>query len=434
MRYFTEDVFGVTSQKVIESFIKRDEVESAFSSALKSCRQIVIYGSSKQGKTLLVRTHFKINETLTIELSPNMHLTDLYRAILRQAGVAIQLKYEEGSGKSLSTTIKSRFSAAVAMIAKGEIEAGVTAKDKSDKKIEFETISFNLALPQDVGELLQKINFDKPIILENFHYLSEENQKAFSIDLRSFADMNFRFIILGVWQDQNHLLQFNGDLVDRLSEVTVEPWLEKDFKKIIEKGSLLLNIELSDEIINRCIDCSFGNVGIFQELIKETLLNSNIRTAQQTKTRIESEKGILKAVESKRHSYSVRSTRALETLAVNSQLRTEEDKTPFYLSYYLVIAILKLGFEGIKKGLTIDVLFKKIKSFHHRPHDLKKGQVTRILHNISENQNKKSIQPPIFFYDRYSKKLRIVDATFLFFMRNAPLKTIIKDIPNPCEE
>jgi hypothetical protein len=242
MRLFTEDVFGVTSQKVIESFIRRDEIESSFISALRSHKQIVIYGSSKQGKTLLVRTHFKMDETITVELSPHMHLTDLYRAILRQAGVAIQLRYEEGTGKALSRTIKSRFSAAVAMIAKGEIEAGGTAEAKSDKKVEFETISFNLALPQDVGELLRKINFNKPIILENFHYLTEDNQKAFSIDLRCFADMNCRFIILGVWQDQNHLLQFNGDLVDRLSEVTVEPWLENDFRKIIEKGSLLLNI------------------------------------------------------------------------------------------------------------------------------------------------------------------------------------------------
>jgi hypothetical protein len=163
-------------------------------------------------------------------------------------------------------------------------------------------------------------------------------------------------------------------------------------------------------------------------------LNSNIRTAQQTKTRIDSDKGILKAIESKRYSYSIRSTRALETLATNNHLRIQEDKTPFYLGYYLVVAILKLGFDGIKKGLTIDLLFKKIRSFHHRPHDLKKGQLTRVLHNIAENQNKKSIQPPIFFYDRYSKKLRIVDATFLFFMRNAPLKSIIKDIPNPCEQ
>lgn len=433
MRLFTEDVFGVSSQKVIESFIKRDEIESSFLSALRSHKQIVVYGSSKQGKTLLVRTHLNSSDTITIELSPNMNLTDLYRAILRQAGVAIQLRYEEGTGKSLSSTIKSRFSAAVALIAKGEIEAGVTSNSQTDKKLEFETISFNLALPQDVGELLRKIKFNKPIILENFHYLSEENQKAFSIDLRSFADMNFRFIILGVWQDHNHLLQFNGDLVDRLSEVTVEPWLENDFKKIIEKGSRLLNIELSDEIINRCIDCSFGNVGIFQELIKETLLNSDIRTIQHTRIRVDSDQGMLKAIESKRCSYSVRSARALETLATSNSVRTEEENKPFYLNYYLVIAILKLGFDGIKKGLTIDVLFKKIRSFHHRPHDLKKGQLTRILYKISENQNKKSIQPPIFFYDRYSKKLRIVDATFLYFIRNAPLKSIIKDIPSPCE-
>jgi hypothetical protein len=48
-----EEVFGV-SAKPIRSYVERNDVDTRFKDALSSDKQIIVYGSSKQGKTALV--------------------------------------------------------------------------------------------------------------------------------------------------------------------------------------------------------------------------------------------------------------------------------------------------------------------------------------------------------------------------------------------
>lgn len=49
-----EDVFGV-SGKQLESYIERDHVDKKFIDALRTDKQIIVYGASKQGKTALAK-------------------------------------------------------------------------------------------------------------------------------------------------------------------------------------------------------------------------------------------------------------------------------------------------------------------------------------------------------------------------------------------
>ena len=50
------NVFGV-SRDPVASYIERDSVDATLSDALATTKQIVIYGSSKQGKTALLQRH-----------------------------------------------------------------------------------------------------------------------------------------------------------------------------------------------------------------------------------------------------------------------------------------------------------------------------------------------------------------------------------------
>lgn len=91
-------------------------------------------------------------------------------------------------------------------------------------------------------------------------------QKALAFDLRSFQELGIRFVILGVWREKNRLTQFNGDLQDRIIEVPVEPWSEKEFREVIAIGSEKLNIEVSETIQTNLIESAFDSIGVVQEL------------------------------------------------------------------------------------------------------------------------------------------------------------------------
>ena len=81
-----EEVFGVGSQN-IKSYLKRFNVDGAFNDALVSGKQIIVYGSSKQGKTALVSKHLPYNENVVISLTPKTQLIDVYQSLLSKAGV-----------------------------------------------------------------------------------------------------------------------------------------------------------------------------------------------------------------------------------------------------------------------------------------------------------------------------------------------------------
>lgn len=82
------DVFGV-SNSIIESYVERDDVDGSFLDALERKKQIVVYGSSKQGKSSLVKKHLKPESTIQYQAAATTELIDIYSSILRQSGVQI---------------------------------------------------------------------------------------------------------------------------------------------------------------------------------------------------------------------------------------------------------------------------------------------------------------------------------------------------------
>ena len=237
-----EHVFGV-SKELIASYTERPHVDEAIASALRQTRQIIVYGSSKQGKTALVQRHVPEEKRVTVHCSPQTNTEDLYRSLLRQMGVEITSEKSSESSREVESSITAKFTAMIPFFGSGEAETSGGAKAGNTESITKIPIEFNLSLAQDVGEILQKINTRKLFfVVENFHYLTPEVQSAFAFDLRTFEEMGLRFIILGVWKEANRLIQFNGDLQDRIAEIPVEPWEVKDFERLVETGEPHMNI------------------------------------------------------------------------------------------------------------------------------------------------------------------------------------------------
>jgi hypothetical protein len=102
-----EEVFGV-SGKQVESHVEREQVDDKFKDALRTDKQIIVYGASKQGKTALVKKYIKYEENILISLSPRTTLKDIYQSILRKSDVILKTSFSEGTGDS--TKIKSKAS------------------------------------------------------------------------------------------------------------------------------------------------------------------------------------------------------------------------------------------------------------------------------------------------------------------------------------
>ncbi|MFC4160731.1 hypothetical protein [Chitinimonas lacunae] len=426
-------VFGVSADPVL-SYIVRDSIDGLFTTVLNEDKHIVVYGASKQGKSALVSRYLPYDQNIVVRLSPNTNVEDIYSSILRQCGVEIETGKVDEMSSETSATLGIRAKATLWFFGEGEANAsgGLKANDKVQKA--SKTIPFNLALAQDIAELLKAVGFKKKIVLENFHYLAEEKQRQLAFDLRSFQEMGIVFVILGVWRQKDKLRIYCPDLTDRVVDVAVEPWTEEEFRKVAAEGAKYLDVAFSPEVIQRCIANSFGSIGVFQELVKHTCLAAGVLERKSRPQQVTDAAFADKAIKDKADQYGATHQQALEVISSGNVTHSKEkEKTPLHLPYYLVCAILEMGYAGLEHGASRSDITEKIKQQHHRKDDVRGSDMSNLLHNLSTLQHKKGINPPLIDYDVGKRRLYAIDSTFFFFLRNCDLQLVKDELPSPID-
>lgn len=432
MSHKTSDVFGVKST-LIKSYIERDSVDEKFKSAITDGNEVIVYGSSKQGKTSLILNHLSEEQYVKVECSPQTQPIDIYKSILRQMDIAYIESETTEAGSEHGGKLGAGFKIKIPFI--GDTSATAEISDKDSKKQSTTTayIEYNLALAQDVSELLKKFNIDKYIVIENFHYLELSVQETLAYDLRVFQDHHLIFIVLGIWREANRLIQFNGDLLDRVTEVPVEPWESGDFQRVISKGEDLLNVDFS-EVKDQLISDSFDSVGVVQEICKHCCLLAGVSETSKEKVFITADI-LSKALEVKAQEYGVRHIRNFEAFVdIARRTSNQSGKPSLAFPYYFIKLLLTHRFDNIERGLSRAVLLEEIRKIHHRPDDVRSGDLGKFLHNLTEHQISKKIQPPFVDYDRGGKILKIIDSSLYFFLKHCDREEILEDIPNPVDE
>lgn len=426
------EVFGVSSDPVL-SYIVRDNIDGLFTTVLMEEKHIVVYGASKQGKTALVSRYLPYDKNIVVRLSPNTNVEDIYSSILRQCGVEIETGKVEEANTEISASLGIKAKATIWFFGEGEANASGGGKAGTKDQRTSKTIPFNLAVAQDVAELLKAMDFSKKIVLENFHYLAEEKQRQLSFDLRSFQEMGILFVILGVWRQKDKLRIYCPDLTDRVVDVPVEPWTEDEFKRVAVEGCKHLNIEITRPVVQKCIDNSFGSIGVFQELMKQTCIAAGV-AERGAAVKLDSVALADQAISEKATQYGATHQQALELIASGNVTHSKEkEKLPLHLPYYLVCSILDAGFHGLQYGISRTNITDMIKHNHHRKDDVRASDMSNLLHNLSTLQHKKGINPPLIDYDIGKRQLYAIDSTFFFFLRNCNLGQVKDELPSPVE-
>ena len=57
---------------------------------------------------------------------------------------------------------------------------------------------------------------EKRLVVEDFHYVTEDNRRAFAFILKALGDYGVHVIIVGVWPEDHLLTYYNGDLDGRV--------------------------------------------------------------------------------------------------------------------------------------------------------------------------------------------------------------------------
>lgn len=429
-----EKVFGV-SKEPVASYIERDAVDSRLKELIsEGSEQILIYGSSKQGKTALLHRHLPLEHRVTVHCSPANDSSDIYRSFLRQAGVQIATEKTSETGREMGASIAAKFTAMLPLFGKAEGETKGEIKATNGETVHYQQIEFNLASAQDVAELLLRVDDHKRFhVLENFHYLPEPVQQQLAFDLRTFEEMGIRFIILGVWQERNRLQQYNGDLLDRIGEVPVEPWEDGDFERVVQQGETALNIIFAPQVRQALFKESIGSVAILQELLKALCIKAGVRQTAEGAAKIISDMtSFSHAVSEKATEYAGRHLRSLESIAAGTRTRhATENRAALYLNYHFVRVVLRSNPLHLRQGLERKELYGLIVADHPNPTSVRPEDVTGMLNRLAKLQSTANIMPPLFDFDPATRRVKVVDSTLFFFLANSNADEVIDGIPHP---
>ncbi|MEW5733810.1 MAG: hypothetical protein AB1921_03090 [Thermodesulfobacteriota bacterium] len=418
----TSDVFGIT-RDIPLNYTTRESADAALIDNLTRDKHIVIYGSSKQGKTCLRKHSLDDNDYITIHCSNKYGIGDLNASILKMAGY----QTEQSSTKTVSGKNKI-----VAKIKIGLLGAQAAGGGEAQNETTNAITSAPLELdPDDVNDIimaLRKINFSKYIVLEDFHYLPIETQKDFAVALKAFHEASsLCFIIIGVWLEENRLTVYNGDLTGRLIAIDADKWSKIELKQVIMTGETLLNIKFSDQFRDELLANCFDSVHIVQEACYRCCISGGIHSTRRQMETIGIE---IHAKDVIRDIVNQNTGRYHSFLA---QFADGFQDTSLQMYKWLLYPVITSETSELTKGLRWSYMRSKLRDHHPEGASLNPGNITQSLQASAALQVKKEIKPIILDYDQTNQRLRVVDRSFLIWLDHQNRNDILSLIDLPID-
>lgn len=410
------EVFGVQASVNDYSYVDRGNLDEEIRRLAERETHVSLKGESKAGKSWLRQKVFP--DAIVVQCRLGFAATDVYKSILASLDIKLDISHNKKHGGMLEFS--------------GSGEAGwkLLAKVVGSAKLSGSLESGTQRHP--VGKDLNDLEFicgiiresGRRVVIEDFHYLSNEAQRSLAHDLKAFWDYRTFVVIIDVWVRRNYLTHLNPDLAGRITEVSVY-WSATDLVAVIQKGSNNLNIDIDHEISSKIVRDSYGNVGLLQALVLETLDQSDIFEGKPDKqfcTRIDAyESAAMNYAEQLEAVYLEFSRR------VSSGIRNRQRSTNIYA--HAMIACFESSDDELVKGVPFQTIYYRA---HERQPRVQQGNLKSILRNIDRLQIDDRGKGLVLTYVEQSNAVAVVDRAVLFYRKyatvNWPWQEIIDEL------
>ncbi|MDR5826122.1 hypothetical protein [Caballeronia sp. LZ043] len=425
-----DEVFGITRNLPL-NYVERADVDRRLRDELSAAHHVVIYGSSKQGKTSLRKRCMDSSEYILVQCSNRSDIADLHSNILKRAGFEITLSQKRSSSgrhkviASLKAAMKATFFGQGVQMegTAGAERETVTGMEQTTAALELDIDDVN-----DVIAALQSIGFRKKIVLEDFHYLEYQVQRDFAVELKAFHEASdITFVIVGVWLEDNRLIVYNGDLTGRVVSINADRWNMVELREVIATGGALLGVSFAAVFTAALIVLARESIYVVQEVCRRACLGAGVRTTRDDNPLIGANLDVDALVKQVVDEQSARYDGFLSTFADGFQ------ETELQMHKWLLYPLLTTNADRLKQGLKYRDIKAILREKHPRERELNSGNITQSLQSSASLQVKRNIMPIVIDYDQSSKTLYVVDKGFLIWLHHQDAEDLLDDIGLPVE-
>jgi hypothetical protein len=414
----TAQVFGIAPEVREYSYIDRGQLDATLDSLLERSTHVAIKGPSKCGKSWLRQK--ALNNAVTIQCRHKRPFTDIYVDALSQLGIQMELK--SVSKGILKGSVKATGEGGLALLTKVSLEGG--AGYDRENAVELQKVGRDVNDLRYVAQLIVKSG--RRLVIEDFHYLSVEDRRAFAFDLKALWDYGLFVVIVGVWSETNLLLYLNTDLTGRVHEVSID-WNNDDLKAILEKGGNELNIKFSEPAKAQLAKLAYFNAGILQQLALFTLDEAKITEKRWFTQNVDD----LSHIESASMLYADQLNPVYQQFAknVSSGIKGRRNSTGIYA--HALAVILSAPDEELMKGVHARKIFERASKRQSR---IQFGNLKTILKNIESLQIDEDGRGLLIAYNDATEEVTVIDRQLLLYRRFATVKWPWEEIINEADQ
>lgn len=239
------------------TYISRMSPEVMFSyefrleQALKTSGYLTsIIGPSKTGKTVLCEKVIGINNIVSITGSDFKRSTDFWSILAIKVGLSMEMEYSNVSTSRENIDNKNI-----------QIK-GSTSREKyiSNKDLVIDYFKSNNLV----------------LVLDDFHYASEELQFDIAYQLKDAIRKEFKAIVISLPHRADDAIRKNADLSGRLNLINIEPWKKEELKEIAVIGFNKLGAEIDDSVAEKIAIESLTSPQLMQSICLNLSLLSKI--------------------------------------------------------------------------------------------------------------------------------------------------------------
>jgi len=400
------EVFGISRGIPKYTYVDRSGLDTKFSYLMKTERHIVIHGASKQGKSCLRRKNLDEKNCVIVQCLPSMSNGDVWKAALRHLGST--LPHVKTTELSSSAEVNAEIQAGANFIfAKGGASVDSTI---SSEKGDLKESEFVPGYDEDLQYLAKEIKkADKRLILEDFHYLTEDMRRKVAFDLKALYELEVYVLIIGIWSEQNLLTYYNGDLTGRIEEININ-WNEAELNEVLLRGEKVLNVNFEESLKKKIIDSSFQNVGLLQRLAEKLCFVSDVHKTEPFEKNIQIT-SFDAATNNIIQDIGQRYTRICEVFVKGFRVDT---KLRIYYKIFKVLTTITE--QKLIHGVPSDELLEEVQAVS-KDEIIRQGDLTQCLDRIERLQAARGITPLLLSYNNSLKLVSLMDREFLFYRK-----------------
>jgi len=403
------EVFGIATEVNNASYVNRGGLDEKLGYYLETQRHVAIHGDSKQGKSWLRSRLLDSDKTIVVQCQIDTTPESLFREALGQLDVRAELRRTGTTQFEGRLDFKAGGELGNRLFGKLKADAGAGGTAGTSKETETEPIG---QTPGDLSWVARVLNASgRRLVIEDFHYVAEDNRKAFAFILKALGDYGVNVIVVGVWPEDHLLTYYNGDLDGRVEDIRLV-WENDELREVLTKGSEALNISMTEGLGDEIVSDAFGNVGLVQRVAEEVCLAANIYKTQDDRIELDAGGELTNA-----RATVAQKMRARYDAFADDFVRGMKRMTEGLEVYkHMLRAFTKSANEDLLAGIDSRELLRRIEEDGPKA-TIRQSDLTQALDRVDRLQAKIGVAPIVLTYNRDRRRLFLADRSFLFYRK-----------------